>query len=217
MAGAEPFSIALDLTPVKPPAIHGDGGVSQKTEGEGNASHYYSLTRLTTRGTLVVGRDSLAVSGQSWMDHEYGSGRLADTHAGWDWFSVQLDDGRELMLYRLRMKDGSPEPLSAGTVVAIDGRTRHLSLTDFDIVASGRWRSPETGADYPNGWRVRVPSEGLDLALEPTVRDQEVLARAMGGIAYWEGSCRVRGSSRGRPVTGRAYVELTGYGRAPPF
>jgi predicted secreted hydrolase len=121
------------------------------------------------------------------------------------------------MLYRLRMKDGAAEPLSAGTVVAIDGRTRHLSLTDFDIVASGRWRRPETGADYPNGWRVRVPSEGLDLTLEPTVRDQEVVARAMGDIAYWEGSCRVHGSSRGRPVTGRAYVELTDYGGAPPF
>lgn len=216
-ARAVEFSIALDLVPTKPPAVHGEGGVSRKTAGEGNSSHYYSLTRLETRGTLVVAGDTLAVTGRSWMDHEYGSGRLADTHAGWDWFGVQLDDGRELMLYRLRLEDGSPEPLSAGTVIERDGRTRHLRLADFEISATGRWRSPGTGGEYPSGWRVNIPGEGLELTLEPTLRDQELTAQAMGGIAYWEGSCRVRGRGRGGSVSGRAYVELTGYAGAPLF
>jgi predicted secreted hydrolase len=216
-AGADEFALALDLSPSKPPAVHGAGGVSQKAAGEGNASHYYSLTRLVTTGTLVVAGDTLAVTGSSWMDHEYGSGRLAGTHAGWDWLSLQLDDGRELMVYRLRRKDGSPEPLSAGTLVERDGRTRHLALADFDIAPTGRWKSPATGGEYPSGWRVRVPGEGLDLTLEPTLKEQELVSPAMGGIAYWEGSCTVRGTSRGAAVTGRAYVELTGYAGPPPF
>jgi predicted secreted hydrolase len=216
-APSDEFSLALELAPAKPPAIHGAGGVSQKTAGEGNASHYYSLTRMETRGTLVVEGDTLAVSGRSWMDHEYGSGRLPGTHAGWDWLSLQLDDGRELMLYRLRLKDGSPEPLSAGTVIERDGRTRPLALADFDIAPTGRWKSPATGGDYPSGWRVRVPDEGLDLTVEPTLRDQELVVPSMGGIAYWEGSCTVRGRSRGAPMGGRAYVELTGYAGPPPF
>lgn len=216
-ARADDFAFALDLVPVKPPAIHGVDGVSQKTAGEGNASHYVSLTRMPTLGRLVVDGDTLAVNGTSWMDHEWGSGRLGPAHAGWDWFSVQLDDGRELMLYRLRMKSGAPEPLSAGTLIAKDGRTRHLRLADFDVRATGRWKSAATGAEYPQGWRVRVDSEGLDLAIEPTLRDQELIAKAMGGVVYWEGACRVKGTSRGAPVTGRAYVELTGYAGAPPF
>jgi len=216
-AAAEDFGLALELTPEKPPAIHGEGGVSRKSAGEGNASHYYSLTRLATRGRLMVGGDTLAVTGSSWMDHEYGSGRLAGTHAGWDWWSVQLDDGRELMLYRLRLADGSPEPLSAGTLIGRDGRTRHLRLAEFEAVATGSWRSPGTGGRYPSGWRLRVPDEGLDLALTPTLVDQELVARTMGGIAYWEGSCTVRGTSRGARVGGRAYVELTGYAGPPPF
>lgn len=216
-ARADDFAFALDLVPTKPPAVHGVNGVSQKTAGEGNASHYVSLTRMATSGRLVVDGDTLAVSGASWMDHEWGSGRLTNAHAGWDWFSVQLGDGRELMLYRLRLKSGAPEPFSAGTVIAKDGRTRHLTLADFDVRPTGRWKSPESGADYPHGWRVRVASEGLDLTIDPTVKAQELIARAMGGVVYWEGACRVQGTSRGTPVTGRAYVELTGYAGAPPF
>lgn len=216
-ARAEDFAFALDLVPGKPAAVHGRDGVSQKTAGEGNASHYYSLTRMATRGRLVVDGDTLAVDGSSWMDHEWGSGRLTSAHAGWDWFSVQLDDGRELMLYRLRLKDGRPEPLSAGTLVGPDGRTRHLTLADFDVRATGRWKSAESGADYPHGWRVRVPSEGLDLSIEPTVKAQELIAKAMGGVVYWEGACRVTGTARGAPIAGRGYVELTGYAGPPPF
>lgn len=211
------FGFTLALVPGKPPAVHGEDGVSQKTAGAGNASHYYSLTRMATRGTLRVAGDSLAVDGVSWMDHEFGSSRMADTHAGWDWFSVQLDDGRELMLYRLRRRDGGIEPLSSGTLVERDGRTRHLALADFAIDSTGAWTSPRTHARYPSGWRLRVPSADIALVLEPTVRDQELVAAQMGGVAYWEGSVRVLGTAGGRPVTGEGYVELTGYGGRGPF
>lgn len=210
------FALDLALAPRKAPAIHGEGGVSQKSAGAGNASHYYSLTRLETSGRVVVDGETLAVRGQSWMDHEFASNRMAGTHAGWDWFSVQLDDGRELMLYQLRLKDGGIEPLSHGTLVEPDGRTRPLALGDFRVRALGRWRSPRTGGEYPSGWTLEVPGEGLSLTLTPTLRDQELVARAMGGIAYWEGSVRIEGERRGAPVRGKGYVELTGYaGRAP--
>ncbi len=214
---APDFAFELALAPLKPPAIHGDGGTSPKAAGAGNASHYYSLTRMETRGTLHVDGDSLAVTGTSWMDHEFGSNRMAATHAGWDWFSLQLGDGRELMLYRMRLRGGGVEPLSSGTLVEPDGRTRHLPLASYTIEPRGTWTSPRTGARYPASWRVRVPSAGIDVEVDPTVRDQELVATRMGGVAYWEGSVHVRGSSAGRDAAGEGYVELTGYAGPPPF
>lgn len=217
LAGHGPnFSLAFSLTAAKPPAIHGADGVSAKGPGRGNASHYYSLTRLATRGRLVVDGDTLAVEGRSWMDHEFASNSLGATLAGWDWFSVQLDDGRELMLYQLRLAKGGIEPLSHGTLVRADGTTRALSLADFRVETTGAWTSPRTGARYPSGWVLRVPAERLAIALEPVVKDQELVAASMGGVTYWEGSVRVRPVAGAPPVAGEGYVELTGYtGRAP--
>jgi predicted secreted hydrolase len=213
---AAEFALDLRLVPEKPPVVHGPDGVSRKSEGEGQASHYYSLTRLATRGRLVRGRDTLAVEGRSWMDHEWSSSRLRDTHAGWDWFSIQLSDGRDLMLYRLRRKTGEDEPVSSGTLVAADGAARHLAREAFEIRATGSWKSPESGGRYPSGWIVRVPSAGLELTLEPVLADQELRVTSMNGIVYWEGRVRVRGTSAGRAVTGEGYVELTGYAGPAP-
>ena len=214
---APEFALDLWLTPEKPPAIHGHGGVSRKSAGEGNASHYYSLTRLATRGRLALGRDTLRVEGRSWMDHEFGSEQLRDTHAGWDWFSIQLADGRDLMLYRLRRMGGGLDTCSSGTLVEADGRTRFVSYAEFDTGPTGEWRSSRSGAHYPSGWIVRLPREGLELRLAPALADQELVAPSMGGIAYWEGSVRVSGTAGGRPVAGEGYVELTGYDGASPF
>ncbi|HEY6194236.1 MAG TPA: lipocalin-like domain-containing protein, partial [Candidatus Eisenbacteria bacterium] len=214
-AGA--FALDLELTPEKPPVVHGEGGVSQKTEGAGNASHYYSFTRLATRGRLVLGKDTLAVDGRSWMDHEFGSARLKQTHTGWDWFSVQLSDGRDLMLYRLRRQGGGLEPHSSGTLVDAAGHARHIRYTEFDTGPTGEWVSPRTGGHYPSGWIVRLPGLALDLRLTPTLADQELVVSSMGGLAYWEGSVRVTGTSAGKAVTGQGYVELTGYAGKSPF
>jgi len=217
VARGDDFSLDLRLLPLKPPVIHGRDGVSQKSAGEGNASHYYSLTRLATRGRLVSGRDTLAVEGLSWMDHEFSSNQMGGTHAGWDWFSVHLDDGRDLMLYQLRLKRGGTDPFSSGTLVEPDGRSRALPREAFGVQASGTWKSPRTGARYPSGWRVRVPGESLELTLAPTVAGQELVVESMRGLAYWEGRVRVSGTSRGRPISGEGYVELTGYAGPPPF
>jgi len=151
------------------------------------------------------------------MDHEFGSARLRETHAGWDWFSVQLSDGRDLMLYRLRRHGGGLEPFSAGTLVDTAGHARHIRYTEFDTGPTGQWVSPRTGGHYPSGWIVRLPGLKLELRLTPTVADQELVASSMGGLAYWEGSVRVTGTSAGKPVSGQGYVELTGYAGKSPF
>ena len=211
-AGAkDDVAIELELDPGKPPAIHGERGVSQKSSGHGNASHYYSLTRMPTRGRVIRGGRELRVTGTSWMDHEFGSSQLGANQVGWDWFSIQLDDGRDLMLYRLRLEDGSTEPRSSGTLIERDGRTRRLALADFVLKPLSTWKSPRTGGTYPARWSLRVPAEGIDLVLDPRMADQELVTRTTGGIAYWEGAVTVAGTSRGQRVTGRGYVELTGY------
>jgi len=202
--------IELVLRADKPPAINGEGGISRKGACSSCASHYYSITRLASSGTLVVGGTRYAVDGESWMDHEYGSDELQSNQRGWDWYALQLNDGRELMLYVLRQKDGGVTPQSSGSLVARDGRVRHLQLGDFQTQALGTWKSPATGAVYPSGWRVRVPSEGLDVTVTPLLRDQELVDSQL-HVAYWEGDCDLRGVDRSHPVRGAAYVELTGY------
>ncbi len=215
---ADGFLLELDLMPSKPVVIHGTDGISRKSASVGRASHYISYTRMTTTGRIAAGGDTLAVTGRSWMDHEFGSSQLSRDQVGWDWFSLQLDDGRELMLYRLRLKDGSDEPFSSGTLVGRDGRTRHLELKDFALAGDRPWTSPHTGARYPLRWRVQVPSEGLDLTVEARVRDQEMVSPPPIPLAYWEGAVTVRGTSRDTPITGLGYVELTGYsGTLPGF
>jgi predicted secreted hydrolase len=217
LVGSSPFrmharagSDALTLTQFseKPPAVHGHDGVSIKAGCATCASHYYSLTRLKTAGTLTFNGQTFAVTGVSWMDHEFGSGELQANQAGWDWFSLQLNDGRELMLYRLRQKDGSVTPQSSGSLIDARGAVTHLLLRDFSIEPTGSWKSPHTAATYPSGWRVRVPRAGIDVVLAPTVLDQE-LANANGGISYWEGAVDVRGAAGA--AAGVGYVELTGY------
>jgi len=171
-AAAGGYRLELDLQSAKPPAIHGRNGVSQKAAGRGRASHYYSLTRLQGGGTLVTPEGRFPVEALAWMDHEFGSNQLAPDQVGWDWFSLQLDDGRDLMLYQLRRRDGRPEPFSSGTLVERDGRTHPLRLQDFHVTALAHWRSPKTGGLYPSRWRVQVPAAHLDLTLAPTLADQ---------------------------------------------
>jgi predicted secreted hydrolase len=215
-AAAPDFALDLRLISRKPPVVHGRDGLSRKSAAPGNASHYYSLTRLLTVGTIRAGADSFTVGGTSWMDHEFSTSQLDSTQVGWDWFSLQLSDDQELMLYQLRRRDGSIEPLSSGTWIAADGRGSYLPRSAFRIEATGHWRSPHSGATYPHGWRVRVPSRGLDVMVTPAIDDQELVGRSTGGVIYWEGSVAVAGTLRDRAVKGSGYVELTGYAGATP-
>lgn len=205
------FAVDLTLEAGKPPVLQGERGLSQKGPEPGNASYYYSLTRLPTRGTVTVGGETIPVTGDAWFDREWSTSALGPDLAGWDWFALQLGDGRELMFYRLRRKDGAADPWSRGSLVAADGTSRNLGATEVGLEALSTWTSP-TGARYPGKWRLTVPSEALDLELTPRVADQELAVT----VRYWEGAVQASGTSRGRPIAGHGFVEMTGYSAASP-
>jgi len=206
-AAAGELALDLQLIDRKGPILQGDRGYSQKGPETGDASYYYSLTRLASSGTVRVSDATYQVSGWSWMDHEFSTSALAPDQVGWDWFSVQLDDGSELMVFQIRKADGSVDPFSSGTFIASGGSTRHLSHDEFEIRVSDTWRSSRSGATYPARWVVNVPRADIQLEIEPYLADQELNV----SYAYWEGAVRVRGENAGRPVQGEGYVEMTGY------
>jgi predicted secreted hydrolase len=210
-ARAGTFALSVTLQPVKPLVVHGQDGISRKGAEYGQASHYYSFTRLATAGTLTIGGEQFDVTGATWMDHEFGSADLGKDLVGWDWFSIQLADNSELMLYRLRRSDGSPDPASSGTVVSPDGETRHLSVADIRIESTGTWTSPKSQAVYPNRWRIAIPSLDVRLDLVPVLADQELRTTSSVQVTYWEGAVSVSGTKQGRPIQGQGYAELTGY------
>jgi predicted secreted hydrolase len=211
VSAAPPFMIDLTLEEGKPPLFHGDRGYSQKGSTPGNASHYYSLARMQTRGTIGVDGTRFEVAGASWMDHEFGTSFLEKTQVGWDWFAIQLDDRTDLMIYRLRGRDGSIDLHSSGTLVRSDGHTTPLDPSLFALAPGRRWKSTTSGASYPVEWHIDVPGSGLTLQVTPVVDAQELHAGLQTGIAYWEGAVDVSGTHDGKRVTGRGYVEMTGY------
>lgn len=210
-AVSETFRLDLRTRSTKPPVIHGRNGVSQKAEGEGRASHYVSFTHLETSGTIEVEGTVFNVTGQSWMDHEFFTHQLEANQTGWDWMSIQLDNNEELMLFRLRRKDGSLDPFSAGTHVDAAGRTRPLTIGEFSLEPSGYWTSPATKANYPQVWKIRIPVLDLDLDAVTPMPNQELSGKGRFSPTYWEGAMDYRGKRGGKPVTGRGYLEMTGY------
>lgn len=206
-ASQSDLAIELDLVSEKAPVLHGDQGYSRKGPEAGNASYYYSQARLVSRGQISLHGEDIQVSGLSWKDHEFSTSALSAGQQGWDWFSIQLDNGYELMLYQLRQADGSIDPYSSGTWIAPDGSLTHLSVEDFEIEAQDEWRSPHSGATYPMGWVLRIPRLNLELEISPYLEDQELNL----AFIYWEGASRVSGSLDGVAVGGQGYVEMTGY------
>ncbi|MBX9689776.1 MAG: hypothetical protein K2X27_23910 [Candidatus Obscuribacterales bacterium] len=203
-------AIKLRLEESRNPVIHGQNGVSQKASCLGCASHYYSFSRMPLKGEIISFGKKYEVEGIAWMDHEFGSNQLTSEQIGWDWYSIQLNDNSELMLYLMRLKNGKFDPNSSGTIVYADGKTKHLNLNAYVVDTTSFWKSSKTGAVYPSAWRIKIDDEKIDLKIEALVSDQE-LASDRSAISYWEGSCKVSGSKQGKPVAGRAYVELTGY------
>ncbi len=209
--------LRLTLTPVKPPVLHGGDGISRKGPGENEYSHYVSITRLAAEGTLSRAGAVTRLSGTAWFDHEWGPGGLPAGAAGWDWFALQLSDGSDLMLYRMRLTGGTASPFSAGTFVPANGPPRAIAWSDIALSVRSTWTSPRSKATYPAVWALAVRSLGLETTVTPLVADQELMTEKSTGVTYWEGACRVAGTLGGRPIGGRAYVEMTGYaGRDVP-
>jgi len=208
------FSFSLLLHPEKPPVIHGQNGVSQKALGPGRASHYISLTRLHTTGSVLVGGKTHQVKGTAWMDHELFTHQLEAQQVGWDWLSLQLNDNTELMLFHLRHKDGSIDPFSAGTYVDSSNRSMHLQAADFSLTPLGEtWRSPITAAKYPVRWRVDVLKLGLSLEVSTPLKSQELSGRTKFAPSYWEGAITIQGHRGLSEIKAVGYLEMTGYDR----
>ncbi|MER3430174.1 MAG: carotenoid 1,2-hydratase [Blastocatellia bacterium] len=202
----------IAMTPRKPVVLNGKSGVSFKDEGQ--ASRYFSYTRMEIAGSLLVNGRREEVRGTGWMDREFGTWQPTENQKGWDWFSIQLEDNTELMCYQLRNSRGDISPYSCGTFVNQTGQAIHLENSQFKIEPIGVWRSSSTGAEYPSNWIVTVPSIELTLRITPLIEDQELDTRGTTMIVYWEGACDVTGNVRGNQVAGRAYVELVGYDRS---
>lgn len=208
------LGIQLTVSPEKPLVVHGTGGVSRK--GSVAASHYYSFTRLATTGTLSVGGERFDVTGNSWMDHEFSSAELGKDLVGWDWFCLQLDDQRELMLYRLRRTDGSADPVSSGTLIDREGRGHHLTASEFTLEPTSYWTSQTSHARYPQRWRLAIPSQQLSFELVPLMAEQELSTTRSTQVTYWEGAIEATGSIQGRVAHAQGYMELTGYAERIP-
>lgn len=207
VATAEGIGVELELDTAKPVVLQGDRGLSRKGREPGNASYYYSFTRMPTRGVVSVGLKSFEVQGASWMDREWSTSALEEGQVGWDWLSLQLSDGTDLMLYQLRRVDGSADERSSGTLVGVDGSSEQLRATDFSLESLEWWTSPATGVRYPSTWRLMVPQDDLELVVTPLIPNQELAL----SVRYWEGAVSARGTTGRGPVSGHGYVELTGY------
>jgi predicted secreted hydrolase len=201
------IAIELSLESAKPIVLQGENGLSQKSAKPGNASYYYSMTRMPTSGTISVSGESFHVSGTSWLDREWSTSALGEGQVGWDWFSLQFDDGRELMYYQIRLQDGTADPLSSGVLVGIDGATIRLKPGDINIKILEHWQSSRSGAKYPAKWRLDVAKQGISLEVSPVLAEQELNTT----VRYWEGAVNVHGKDHAGKLAGFGYVEMTGY------
>lgn len=205
-ASDEDAGIDIMLKPLKPVVLQGDQGFDRKGPEPGNASYYYSLTRMQTDGSVRIGEEVFRVSGLSWMDREWSTSALGENQIGWDWFSLHLSNGWDLMYYQIREEGGTVSPFSSGVLVSPEGVKIELDRDDVGLDVLDRWKSPDGGV-YPVAWRLRVPGEDLDLNIRSLVEDQELNV----AVRYWEGAVDVEGTAARHPIKGSGYVELTGY------
>ena len=205
-AKSEKAEIDFKLEVVKPFVLQGDEGLSQKGKQPGNASYYYSYTRLKTEGKIILEGKEFSVNGFSWMDREWSTSALSEDQAGWDWFALQLDDNTEIMYYQMRKNDGTPDVFSKGVYVNKDGTSQLLKKEDVVLNVNDYWESP-TGEQYPSGWRLQIPEKEIDLTIIPAIKNQLMDV----AVRYWEGSVKIEGTKFGSRISGKGYVELTGY------
>ncbi len=208
---SDSMALSLIATPRKPAILQGEKGYSRKGDDPTNASMYYSMPRLGVAGVLMVNGEPIEVEGEAWMDHEFGTSQLGKNQIGWDWFSLQLANNEELMLYGIRRPDGSYDPNATGALVTADGTKIPLKLSDYTIEVLERWKSPASGATYPSKWRITIPSQNIVATVTPYVADQELRTENSTRVTYWEGAVKVEAQRNGQPVAGEGYVELTGY------
>ena len=209
LAQGKQYGIDLRLHSLKPPMLH--NGVGWISFGPAGDSYYYSRSRMKIQGTIDDHGRNEPVTGLAWMDHQWGD-FIVVNGGGWDWYSVQLSDGTDVMVTVLRDEPGNVAA-TYGSYSGKEGKVTNLESADISVAATGSWTSPHIGAKYPSGWTLRLPKQGLDLTIEPVLPDQELNTLQTTGVAYWEGDVRITGTRNGASVSGQGYVELTGYAK----
>ena len=209
------FALKLQLDSQKPVVLQGDQGLSQKSKALGNASYYYSYSRVKTQGSIRIGDKDYSVSGDSWLDREWSTSSLGADQEGWDWFSLHLEDGSELMLYQMRKKDGSKDEFSSGIMIDFQGNTKKLDSDSFQLKASDYWTSPVSAIKYPVKWQLNIPQHNFDVTIKSVLKNQEWSKAKGHSFDYWEGSVKVSGHKNLQPIKGVGYLEMTGYKNKP--
>ena len=200
-------ALEVVLNPQKPLVLQGEEGYDKKGGEDGNASYYISFTRMQTEGLLKKDGESLVVSGLSWMDHEWSTSALDSGQTGWDWFSIQLSNGYELMYYQIRNADPELAPQTTGSLITPNGQKRDLGQGEVQLEVLEYWTSPHTGARYPLQWTLGIPSEELKVDVATVFDDQEMTV----SVQYYEGALHVSGKFRDEAIDGNGYIEMTGY------
>jgi len=203
------YNMHINLLGLKPPTLHNGNGLI--TYGLGGFSYYYSRTRMVLSGTLIDHNQPLQVTGEAWMDHQWGN-FLTLGGGGWDWFSIQLNNNTEMMLYLIRDATGKTISTYIGYIDPNVG-DHLLPATGLHVAVLNHWTSPTTGATYPSGWHLEIndPQLQASLILIPELKNQELVVYQSTGNTYWEGAVNIQGQSAGNDVHGEGYVELTGY------
>jgi Predicted secreted hydrolase len=207
---AEHGDIAIDLTLTDEMGLvlHGENGYSRKGENATNASYYYSQPRLRAEGSIQIKGNKYLVTGLAWNDHEFSTSALDENQIGWDWFSLQFEEGPALMLFQLRERSGGISDSASGTFIATDGTSQSLHKLDFETAVQGQWRSLHTQRTYPSSWKIRIHDPDCLLDVHPWMADQEINFPT---VTYWEGAVHFEGTCNGAPARGNGYIELTGY------
>lgn len=200
-------SIDLNINPAKPLVLQGENGYDPKGPGEGNASYYLAFTRMNTDGTITKDGQEYRVSGLSWMDHEWSTSALGEDQEGWDWFSIQLSNGYDLMYYQLRNNDGSVSEFTAGSLIDPDGNKTVITPQEVKIEVRDYWESPHSKAEYPASWQFNIPGKNIELRMKTLFPDQEMDV----SVRYYEGALEISGEMDGQKIDGNGFIEMTGY------
>lgn len=204
-ASTDEFALSLELNSEKMPVLQGENGLSRKGAEPGNASYYYSMTRISSEGELIIGGRPYQVAGLSWLDREWSTSVLSEEQVGWDWFSLQFNDNRDLMYYQIRHKNGNADIHSAGSLIDKLGRSQRLRKQDVALKVMRRWTSA-SGHDYPVEWQMKIASEPATWIIRAVFEQQEMQT----AVNYWEGAVDIIDAQSGETL-GTGFLEMTGY------
>lgn len=200
------LKVELQFTPEKPIALIGK-------DGKPDHLYYYSITNNKVTGQIHTEKGIENVTGNGWFDHQWGRDYSLLKGGGWNWFGLQLDDGRELLLNEMHSSKGKKVASPMANLIDVDGSVRFTRNVTFNVTKY--WKSLQTNAKYPIEWRITIPDYSIQLKVRALFSKQEI--PILGPLqAIWEGVCTVTGDEKGsngklKKLEGKGFMELVGY------